>query len=92
MEFSGKLSFNIFSFFQKMRVEDKQEMEKWMDDKLVLFKKEWNEEKLSFLRMNELVIINLQVSVEKFRCFNEEYNRLLEKYDKLKEMQKEMCE
>lgn len=92
MEFSGKLSLNIFSFFQKMRVEDKQEMEKCMDDKLVLFKKEWNEEKLSFLRMNELVIINLQVSVEKFRCFNEEYNRLLEKYDKLKEMQKEMCE
>lgn len=92
MEFSGKLSFNIFSFLQKMRVEDKQEMEKCMDDKLVLFKKEWNEEKLSFLRMNELVIINLQVSVEKFRCFNEEYNRLLEKYDKLKEMQKEMCE
>lgn len=91
-EFSGKLSSNISSSLQKMRAEDKQEMEKRMDDKLASFKKEWNEEKSSLLRMNESAITNLQASVEKLRRSNEEYNRLSEKYDKLKEMQKEMRE
>lgn len=91
-EFGGKLNTSISSSIQKMRIEDKHEMEKRMDEKLASFKKEWDGEKSSLLKMNESAISNLQASVEKLRRSNDEYNRLSEKYDKLKEMQKEMRE
>nr|XP_022296416.1 rootletin-like [Crassostrea virginica] len=91
-EFGGKLNTSISSSIQKMRMEDKHEMEKRMDEKLASFKKEWDGEKSSLLKMNESAISNLQASVEKLRRSNDEYNRLSEKYDKLKEMQKEMRE
>ncbi|XP_062613072.1 golgin subfamily A member 6-like protein 26, partial [Saccostrea cucullata] len=91
-DFGGKINSNISNTIQKMRAEDKQEMEKRMDEKLASFKKEWEDEKSSMLKMNESAIRNLQTSVEKLRRSNEEYNRLSEKYEKLKEMQKEMRE
>ncbi|XP_061186630.1 golgin subfamily A member 6-like protein 22 [Saccostrea echinata] len=91
-DFGGKINSNISNSIQKMRAEDKQEMEKRMDEKLAAFKKEWEDEKTTMLKMNESAIRNLQTSVEKLRRSNEEYNRLSEKYEKLKEMQKEMRE
>lgn len=91
-DFGEKMNSTISHSMQKMTADDKQEMEKRMDEKLDSFKKEWEDEKTSMLKMNETAIRNLQTSVEKLRRSNEEYNRLSDKYEKLKGVQKEMRE
>ena len=91
-EFGGKLAEDLAGTFEKRREAERQELEKTMDEKLNNFKKEWDEERASMLKLNENAINNLQTSVEKLKRSNEEFDKLSEKYDILKQKQKDMRE
>lgn len=96
-DFSSKLTNDLLDGFERRRHEDRMELELKMeqmirkhvderiDDKLKVFRSEWEEEKKKILKRNEHSMTILQGIVDQLNCTNDAYSILKEKYDQIKQ-------
>ncbi|KAJ8302267.1 hypothetical protein KUTeg_021254 [Tegillarca granosa] len=96
-DFSSKLTNDLLDGFERRRHEDTIKMEFKMeqmiqkhvderiDDKLKVFRNEWEEEKKKILKRNEHSMTILQSIVDQLNCTNDAYSILKEKYDQIQQ-------
>lgn len=96
-EFSGKLTNDLLDGFERRRHEERIDMEiriekkidhvieKRVDEKLTVFKQEWEQEKANYLQGNQKALNALQDSIESLQSYQEEYIALKQKYEQLQQ-------
>lgn len=101
-EFSGKLTNDLLDGFERRRHEERIDMEiriekkiehiveKRVDEKLVTFKQEWEEEKSNYLQGNQKALNSLHDSIERLQAYQEEYLQLKQKYEQLQHTHSQM--
>ncbi|OWF43577.1 cingulin-like [Mizuhopecten yessoensis] len=89
-EFCEKMTENFAVQLQKERRHHQEDMDKRIEEKFTVFQKDWCDQKEEILQRNEDAINHLQECVDKLHQSNVEYQRLREKYDKLKSLQRDM--
>jgi chromosome segregation ATPase len=101
-EFSGKLTNDLLDGFERRRHEERIDMEiriekkiehiveKRVDEKLVTFKQEWEEEKSNYLQGNQKALNSLHDSIERLQAYQEEYIQLKQKYEQLQHTHSQM--
>ncbi|XP_063405081.1 girdin-like [Mytilus trossulus] len=91
-EFSGKLTEELVTNFEKRREDDIREMEENMEAKLGKFSEQWEHEKKQMLLQNDSAIKSLQDGIESLQRKQNECEKLKLKYDQLKQHQKDLRE
>lgn len=103
-EFSGKLTNDLLDGFERRRHEERIYMEiriekkidhvieKRVDEKLAVFKQEWEQEKANYLEGNQMALNSLQDSIERLQSYQDEYILLKQKYEQLQSTHSQMRE
>jgi len=103
-EFSGKVTNDLLDGFERRRHEERMEIEismerkvadeveKKMDEKLNMFRADWESQKHKLIERNEQALFSLQDSVDQLRNQTEAYSQLKQKYDQLQHTHGQMRE
>lgn len=88
--FCDKMTDNFAVQLEEERRYYRDDMEKRMEERFNRFHEEWSDQKDALLQRNDEAIGHLRDCVDRLHQSNTEYERLREKYDKLKILQQEM--
>ena len=103
-EFSGKVTNDLLDGFERRRHEERmdielamekkisEEIDRKMDEKLNMFRSDWDDQKHKLIDRNEKALFSLQDSVDQLRSQTDAYHQLKQKYDTLQQTHGQMRE